>query len=142
HAEKDGPAAKIASGLTTDENGIWTSAGNTQQYDSDGDGKADTPFSEGLTSGDYYFVETGATADSVLDSMTHHAFTIEGNETGRVTVQPDTVSLNVVNDAFAAELKLRKYDAEDGTPVDGDVTFVLKRLGNEADGKTYPHGAT
>ena len=121
--ETDASDTLMAERLTTGTDGVWRSAESTE-------------LAKGLTSGEYYFVETDATADSVLNDTAKYRFSIAGEG----TEQPKTVTVTAVNDEFAAELKLTKYDAADGTPIDGDVTFVLRRLSDDADGRTYPHG--
>ena len=62
----DGEDKKIASDLTTDEHGRWTSVGSEAQYKLPG--QEPVAFSVGLPAGEYYFKETATGEDFILET--------------------------------------------------------------------------
>lgn len=138
-AEDEKNDVLVAEGITTDENGFWTSEGSQLSFaENSGDNGT---LAKGLPSGSYYFVETKATADSVLDAATHAGkFTIDANGNGKMTSQPAAVSVKITNDAFTADVQLTKLDAESGNPIPEGVSFTLTRDSYHADGMDYPAG--
>ncbi|MEE0753118.1 SpaA isopeptide-forming pilin-related protein, partial [Frisingicoccus sp.] len=113
---------KVAENLTTDGNGVWVSTDNTaDSFKDPSDQDAEVPFSKGLPTGDYYFVETKATADTALDSTTKHTFSIGDSDT---QAHGKVVPIRVENTAFSAKVTLQKLDEKSGTGING-VKFKL-----------------
>lgn len=128
---------KIASGLTTDENGEWTSEENTKDQFMENGEKVD--FAKGLTTGSYYFVETKTTAGTTLNTD-HHSFTIDDSDTG---ANGKLETVKVVNEVFAASVSLTKLDEVSGKGI-SNVQFDLTCIpegGSEKD-KTTQTGTT
>ena len=103
----------IAEGLATDAAGTWTSVGKSALENPDTGQKLD----KGLAVGSYYFVETAATPDTVLDSDAHHEFEIADGNHYATTNTP--VACGVENKAFSASLKLDKLDGTSGDALAG-----------------------
>lgn len=103
----------IAEGLATDAAGTWTSVGKSALENPDTGQKLD----KGLAVGSYYFVETAATPDTVLDSDARHEFEIaDGNHYATTNA---AVACGAENKAFSASLKLDKLDGTSGEALAG-----------------------
>lgn len=113
---ESGEALLIATGITTNATGGWSSIGSTIPFEP-GTPDYGKVLGFGLPAGDYYFVETETTADTALDA-THHNFTVSSNGVP-ITVGP------VVNKLFTANVELNKLDAVSGAALSGAV-FTLK----------------
>lgn len=103
----------IAAGLATDAAGTWTSVGK---------GSAANPntgqaLDQGLAAGSYYFVETAATPDTVLDGDMRHEFEI-ADENHYATTNV-AVACGAENKAFSASLVLHKLDGATGEALEG-----------------------
>lgn len=120
----EGPGKKIAENLVTNEDGVLTMKGqpDTVKFiDGPDQGKQ---VNIGLRKGVYYLQESGATADSVLDTSIIIEFEIQPD--ADPAEQPEQKQLEEVeNQAFAAAVQFVKIDAADGRPVGGAV-FKLK----------------
>lgn len=97
---------KIAERLTTNDQGLWTSKGNEADFFIAGEDKA-AALSKGLPTGTYYFLETKATADTVLERKIPWVFTIEDSDQG---AHGKTVDVLAENKAFAAAVSIVKLD--------------------------------
>ena len=136
YKKADGGDVKIASDITTDASGTWSSAKSDIALA--GLGKYYTKLSDGLPEGEYYFKETGASAYT-YDAEDTYAFTVAANSDG--TAQPTTQTVNAENTEFNASASLSKTDATSGEGVNGAV-FTLKYgdtvvASNLQSGKTY-----
>ena len=112
-ADVGGVDLLIAEGLATDAAGTWTSVGKSALENPDTGQKLD----KGLAVGSYYFVETAATSDTVLDSDARHEFEIADGNHYATTNTP--VACGVENKAFSASLKLDKLDGTSGEALAG-----------------------
>lgn len=118
----------VASGLTTNTQGIITTVGNstavTDEFKTAYDGKY-TKLSDGLPEGTYYFLEKDATPGAVMPSYdvarspemtitqdTHYAYTSK------------TVDATMANEDFTAGVKLHKFDTETNEGIQ-DIAFTL-----------------
>lgn len=118
----------VASGLTTNAQGIITTVGNstavTDEFKTAYDGKY-TKLSDGLPEGTYYFLEKDATPGAVMPSGdaakspemtitqdTHYAYTSK------------TVDATMANEDFTAGVKLYKFDTETNEGIQ-DIVFTL-----------------
>lgn len=118
----------VASGLTTNAQGIITTVGNstavTDEFKTAYDGKY-TKLSDGLPEGTYYFLEKDATPGAVMPSGdaakspemtitqdTHYAYTSK------------TVDATMANEDFTAGVKLHKFDTETNEGIQ-DIVFTL-----------------
>lgn len=112
-AGTDGADLLVAAGLATDADGAWTSVGKDSTANPDTGQMLD----QGLAVGSYYFVETAATPDTVLDSDARHEFEIaDGNHYATTNA---TVACGAENKAFSASLKLDKLDGTSGEALAG-----------------------
>lgn len=117
--DNDGKDERIASGLTTDSQGVITTVGNdaaisgkssTGGFDLTYGGKY-TKLSDGLPEGTYYFVETDAGATAVTPSG-------ETAKSGQLVISQDNhydytnapISTTMSNEKFNATVVLHKYD--------------------------------
>lgn len=128
----DGNAANgggilIATGITTGDDGAWySSEDKTKSYQNVDDAfgefaKYYCRTSDGLPLGDYYFVET-STSNNTVDALgSAFSFRVEDNKTS----QPN-VKVEAENDEFNATAQLRKTNSETGEPVSG-AKFALRR---------------
>lgn len=112
----------IAENLVTDENGTWTSENNGEDMFTDTDGQK-KPFAAGLPTGEYYFVETKATADTALN-MEYHRLTIGDSDT---EANGSLQTVTVVNKVFTAGVSLTKLDEVSGDGISG-VMFELSYI--------------
>ena len=87
----------IAENLVTDENGTWTSENNEEDMFTDTDGQK-KPFATGLPTGEYYFVETKATANTALNGE-YHRLIIGDSDTG---ANGSLQTVTVVNKMYTA----------------------------------------
>lgn len=135
----DGEDLLVASGLTTDQDGVITTVGNETAVsdafkDAYPDGKYVT-LANGLPEGDYYFLERDATPGAVMPSGdaaksptmtitqdTHYAFT-------RATADAE-----MANEDFSASVSIKKLDSSTGEPIEGAVFQV----DYTAEGETTP----
>ncbi|WP_417228532.1 SpaA isopeptide-forming pilin-related protein [Thermophilibacter sp.] len=118
----------VASGLTTDKNGVITTVNNSTAVSDDFKAKYDnkyTKLSDGLPEGDYYFLETDATTGAVMpegDAAKSPTMTITQDthydSTGK------TVDAQMANEDFSATVTLKKFDTETGNGID-NVSFQL-----------------
>ena len=136
YKKADGGDVKIASDITTDASGTWSSAKSDIALT--GLGKYYTKLSDGLPEGEYYFKETGTSAYT-YDAESTYAFTVATNSDG--TAQPTTQTVNAENAEFNASASLSKTDGTSGEGVNGAV-FTLKYgdtvvASNLQSGKTY-----
>lgn len=113
---KGAPDALVAEGLVTGAAGIWTSVGSTVV-------REDThePLGDGLEVGEYYFVETKATDDTVLDGR-HWEFAVANADDYDVSGAP--LSVTATNAPFSASLVLDKLDGTSGEALAG-AKFTL-----------------
>ena len=112
-AGADGTDLLVAAGLATDADGAWTSEGKGSTANPDTGQMLD----QGLAVGSYYFVETAATPDTVLDSDARHEFEIaDGNHYATTNA---AVACGAENKAFSASLKLDKLDGTSGEALAG-----------------------
>lgn len=112
-AGADGADLLVAAGLATDADGAWTSVGKDSTANPDTGQMLD----QGLAVGSYYFVETAATPDTVLDSDARHEFEIaDGNHYATTNA---AVACGAKNKAFSASLKLDKLDGTSGEALAG-----------------------
>lgn len=114
---KDG--TKIAENLTTDSKGQWTSKDNQTEKFIDID-QQKVPFSKGLTTGEYYLLETQATSDTVLNAN-KYTFTIGDSDS---KAHGTVINVNIENQAFTSDVKVIKLDETSGKGISG-VNFVL-----------------
>lgn len=112
-AGADGADLLVTEGLATDAAGTWTSVGKDSTANLD----TGQMLGQGLAVGSYYFVETAATPDTVLDSDAHHEFEIADGNHYATTNTP--VACGVENKAFSASLKLDKLDGTSGEALAG-----------------------
>lgn len=115
----------VASGITTDKNGVITTVNNGTAV-SDGfkakysDNRYAT-LANGLPEGEYYFLETDATTGAVMP---------EGDaaktDTVEITQQDHLKTLTVekANEDFSAAVKLHKFDTETNDGIQ-DIAFTL-----------------
>ncbi len=121
----------IATGLTTDAQGMWTSVGNTAcVYDREGVSeefgslaKYYVTADDGLPEGDYRLVETGTSAYTLNAVGATFDFKIYGESDP--TIQPEPVVVNVSNDEFSGEISLSKTDAADESVFVDGAGFTL-----------------
>ncbi|MBC5583378.1 hypothetical protein H8S61_04100 [Eggerthella sp. NSJ-70] len=112
-AGADGADLLVAAGLATDADGAWTSVGKDSTANPDTGQMLD----QGLAVGSYYFVETAATPDTVLDGDARHEFEIaDGNHYATTNA---AVACGAKNKAFSASLKLDKLDGTSGEALAG-----------------------
>lgn len=112
-AGADGADLLVAAGLATDTAGTWTSVGKGSTANPDTGQMLD----QGLAVGSYYFVETAATPDTVLDGDARHEFEIaDGNHYATTNA---AVACGAKNKAFSASLKLDKLDGTSGEALAG-----------------------
>lgn len=104
-----GDGTLLAEHLAIGASGTWSSA------------TAAPPLSDGLEVGDYYFVETKATDDTVLDAR-HWDFSVTNADDYRATGTP--VAVSAVNAPFSASLVLDKLDGTSGEALAG-AEFTL-----------------
>ena len=132
----------VASGLTTDKNGVITTVNNGTAVSDDfkaayPDGKY-TKLSDGLPEGTYYFLETDATTGAVMP---------EGDDCKTDTVeitQQDhlkTLTVEMANEDFSATVKLRKFDTETGDGID-NVEFQLTFMPETGSATQWPASRT
>lgn len=125
----DGEDELLASGLTTNNQGIVTTVNNqtpintesTLGHDLTYEGKY-TKLSDGLPEGKYYFLETNATSGAVMpegDAAKSEILEITQNTHYAATNTP--VSATMGNEDFSAEVILHKYDTVSGDPIEGAV---------------------
>lgn len=129
----DGEDELIASDLTTNEDGVVTTVGNTTSITAkSSNGTVDltyggkyTTLSDGLPEGKYYFLETDATSDAVTpsgDGARSDTLTITQDDHYAYTKAP--VGATMVNVEFTAQVTLHKYDSSTGAGIDGAVFSV------------------
>ncbi len=114
---------KLASGITTSNDGSWTSKGSAVAFTDAGRaalGAYYQTLSDGLPAGTYYFKETGE-VDLTAKSEATYSFTISAG-----TTVSQQVRVRAENDEFNASATLTKVDASDSAEVKGAV-FQLKR---------------
>lgn len=147
--DRDGKDELIASGLTSNADGVVTTVGSdvkmnawsSKGYDDDGNVVADPEgngaqdlthggkyeqLSDGLPEGKYYFVETDATTGAVMPSG-------DGAKSGELEITQDdhfaytnvAVSQTMENEDFSATVTLHKFDTETTEPIQG-ATFQVK----------------
>ena len=112
----------IAENLVTDENGTWTSENNEEDMFTDTDGQK-KPFATGLPTGEYYFVETKATANTALNGE-YHRLIIGDSDTG---ANGSLQTVTVVNKMYTAGVSLTKLDEVSGDGISG-VMFELSYI--------------
>lgn len=120
----------IAEDLTVDADGKWCSKNNIKDTFVDLDGEKKN-FADGLPTGEYYFLETKATAATALNTE-KHSFIIGDSDTG---AHGKTAEVTVLNESYAAAVALKKLDEENGEGIRG-VSFELSGIpegGTEAD---------
>lgn len=140
----------IASGITTDARGVWTSAGSDVVFSDtarERTGYGRETLSEGLLPGTYYFEEVSA-PDSVVVPQDETCLStpvelVQGSAASGTASAPSsdhatTKQVTMTNEQFAATVSFKKIDALTGDPVEGAV-FVLEREG--ADGTWEQVGA-
>lgn len=116
---------KIAQDLKVGENGTLSIQSQT---DSEFIGGPDegASLAIGLRAGEYYFVETAAAPDSVLDTETKTEFVIEEDRASSNTNQPTQKEVVVENKAFKAGVTFTKVDGDDPKKIAvTDATFTL-----------------
>ena len=131
----NGGGILIATGITTGNDGVWrTSEDKTMSYQNVKDAfgefaKYYSQASDGLPLGDYYFVET-STSNNTVDALGRaFSFRVEDNKTS----QPN-VKVEAENDEFNATAQLEKTNSETGEPVSG-AKFALMREDGTSNGK-------
>lgn len=122
NSDQDTEDTLIASELTVDQNGKWTSKDNQTDTFMDTDG-TQNPFATGLPTGTYYFVETKATFDTALHPG-QHSFTIGDSDTGAHGKQEE---VTVTNEVFHASVTLTKLDEISGKGI-SNVGFTLEYI--------------
>lgn len=132
----NGGGILIATGITTGDDGAWYSSEDkmmSYQNVSEAFGEFAKYYyrhaSDGLPLGDYYFVETSTSSNTVDALGRAFSFQVEDNKTS----QP-YVKVEAENDEFNASAQLRKTNSETGEPVSG-AKFALKRENGTFDGE-------
>ena len=124
-----GTDEKIATGITTGDDGKWASKeeGADVEFLTYEDGKREH-LSDGLLPGIYYFREVDSTPGAWLPSgdEAKYEFTIESDVAGEATNHQVVVNRAAENEDFSATVVLHKVDATDPQKagIDG-VTFTL-----------------
>ncbi len=117
----------LATGLTTDEKGVFTSATSDVAYEAEaGLGANYVKLSDGLPQGGYYLVETGEKADIVIPTGDDAKAQFYITANGDATQQPAAQHVTVNNKLFSASVYLTKADvtAESFEAIAG-ATFEL-----------------
>lgn len=145
----NGGGILIATGITTGNDGAWRSSEDkmmSYQNVNEAFGEFAKYYrhaSDGLPLGDYYFVET-STSNNTVDALGRaFSFRVEDNKTN----QPN-VKVEAENVEFNASAQLRKTNSETGEPVSG-AKFALRREDGTSNiasdlesGKEYAFDAT
>ena len=123
----NGGGILIATGITTGDDGTWCSSEDemmSYQNVNEAFGEFAKYYrhaSDGLPLGNYYFVETSTSSNTVDALGRVFSFQVEDNKTS----QPN-VKVEAENDEFNASAQLKKTNSETGEPVSG-AKFALKR---------------
>lgn len=123
----------MAEGLTTDENGHWSSSTSSQTYTLDGKTEE---FIKGLPTGSYYLKETKVSNNTAL-SEDKYEFTIGDSDTGAMD---QMVPVEITNEMFTSKVSLTKIDAQSKKKLDG-VQFELYLNGECIDSQATNNGA-
>ena len=131
----NGGGILIATGIATGDDGTWVSSEDKMmpyQNVNEAFGEFAKYYrhaSDGLPLGDYYFVET-STSNNTVDALGRaFSFQVEDSKTS----QPN-VKVEAENDEFNASAQLRKTNSETGEPVSG-AKFALKRENGTSNGE-------
>ena len=131
----NGGGILIATGITTGNDGVWRSSEDkTKSYQNVNEAfgefaKYYRQASDGLPLGDYYFVET-STSNNTVDALGKaFSFRVEDSKTS----QPN-VKVEAKNDEFNTTAQLRKTNSETGESVSG-AKFALRREDGTPNGK-------
>ena len=125
--DDDGKDERIASGLTTDSQGVITTVGNDaaiSEKSSTGDfdltyGGKYTKLSDGLPEGTYYFVETDAGATAVTPSgETAKSEQLVISQDNHYDYTNTPISTTMSNEKFNATVVLHKYDTATNAGID------------------------
>ena len=125
--DNDGKDERIASGLTTDSQGVITTVGNDaaiSEKSSTGDfdltyGGKYTKLSDGLPEGTYYFVETDAGATAVTPSgETAKSEQLVISQDNHYDYTNTPISTKMSNEKFNATVVLHKYDTATSAGID------------------------
>ena len=131
----NGGGILIATGITTGNDGVWRSSEDkTMFYQNVNEAFGELAkyychASDGLSLGDYYFVETSTSNNTVDELGRAFSFRIEDNKTS----QP-SVKVEAENDELNATAQLEKTNSETGEPVSG-AKFALMREDGTSNGK-------
>mgnify|MGYP004488750467 CR=1 FL=1 len=146
---ENGVDALVATGITTDAQGTWSSAASDIAVETDATGTSVLGalyqrLSDGLPQGSYYLLETGASA-LTQQSSARYDFSVGADDHAK------TVSVSAENDEFSASIHLAKVDGETGAAIDGAVfelfytpegSAVERSLGTLESGRGYVLDAT
>ena len=147
--DADGTDILVASGITTDAQGRWSSATSDIAVERDASGSSVLGafyerLSDGLPQGNYYLLETG-TSPLTHGSGSRYDFSVTADDHAK------TVAVRAENEEFSAFAHLAKVDAETSTAIDG-ATFELlytpegtdeeRSLGALQSGRSYALDAT
>ena len=130
--EGGGADVLVASGLTSDENGVVATNSSTNSAISltqafvEAHGGKYTTLASGLPEGTYYFVETDATTGAVMptgDATKSPELKITQTDHGTIvsTIAGSDDPAQMGNEDFSATVKLHKYDTQTGGPVENAV---------------------
>ncbi len=122
----------MAEHLTTDENGIFSSATSSETYTLNGKTEA---FNKGLPTGSYYLMETKASSNTALNTK-KYAFTVGDSNTGAMD---QLIPIEITNEMFTSKVSLTKFDADSKKKLDG-VQFELYFNGDCIDTKSTENG--
>lgn len=142
----------VASGITTDENGSWTSKDSQIAVETVGGASVLGSFyqtlADGLPQGSYYLLETGSSPITLKkDPGDRYEFSVGASDNAQA------ITVNAENTEFNASVHLAKVDSETGAAIDGAQfelyytpagadTSAERSLGTFETGKTYVLNAT
>lgn len=107
----------VATGITTDDNGSWTSKDSRIAVETvDGAsvlGSFYQALADGLPQGSYYLLETGSSPLTQVTSDARYEFTVGASDNAQ------TITVNAENAEFNASVHLAKADSETRETIDG-----------------------